>query len=609
MSGFCGFVGLEGGGPASVRAMLDTIAHRGPDAASVYEADLPEAAFGHVHLDAFSAAGARAVAAAESEGVVVLIDGAIINRDAVLARFPAAVALESADVTAAVAAYSADPENWLTHLEGPFSISLWDRRRRRLVVARDRMGEKPVYYHATGRAGIVFGSEIKAILAHPAYQRELDREAVSIMFAFGYIPGPSTLFKGINKLLPGESVTLDFESGVSRRRYWRIPRVSDGFDSEQESTAAAKEVFLEGLERYLDGSTRAGVFFSGGIDSSIVLAGLAELGVPDVHTFSIGFRANEHNKWEANDLRFAKRVAEVFGATHHELVVHAGHDIVADLPRVLSQQDDFITTPNAYSKTLLAALVREKGITSMLTGLGSGAPFGFWQPSKLQGMIDALSGSPTDEEKFYRSHGRLFRPDKQERFLATPPVSDEQIIAVLHDYVGELPEGSPPEQYLRRDPFYFAMITQAEKDVRGWEAACSLASIEVRSPFMYLPFLEYAAKLPATFDGVTPVSSKAQVTRAFEPVLPPYVLTRRAIGYPSYYWTHGELEHLQRTVFRREKVEAEGIFNYRGVQRIFESEDINRKAGGKASFTITQFALWHEVHFNANPGLFFPDER
>jgi hypothetical protein len=249
MSGICGVIGsVSTPKPGHlVAAMLKAIAHRGPDGANFYSSEESGVALGHNHLKTFAAAAGFA----ETDAVAVALDGGVTNRAAIGAAAPVRA---NPDTQAVLAAYQAHGEDFLSRLDGPLSLALWDKQKRRLILSRDKLGEKSLYYYFDPQQEtLVFASEIKAILAHPAVRTELDWDSLSLYFAFGYIPRPRTLFKDIFKLLPGESLQWGFSRPLEKRKYWHLPHIADGVDDEAYCIRQLKELFMQGLAAYVNG--------------------------------------------------------------------------------------------------------------------------------------------------------------------------------------------------------------------------------------------------------------------------------------------------------------------------------------------------------------------
>ena len=607
MSGICG---LFKAAPdidvaAATSAMLDTLTHRGPDEASICADQAAGAALGHVHLNAFADPRDATPMFAGTGDVAIALDGAVTNAAELLKQetFGSGAGAMHRDVRAALAAYLTDGSNCLSTLDGPFSLALWDRRRETLLVARDKLGEKSVYYSAGGPGTrTCFASEIKAILSRPEVNPELDPDSVALYFAFGYIPGRRTLFKGINKLLPGESLRVDRDGRVETVRYWHLPPIEDGLADEPACIRQLRDLLMRALERYVNGCRDVAVFLSGGMDSSIIVAGLRELGVPRIHTFTIGFRVDGATERIQEDLAYARMVAERFSTEHHEVVIERGHDPGKDLLRVIRQFDDLIMTPNSYSKYLLAQSVRRAGLTSVLTGSAAAGACGvhrkFLDPEQRAALERKTRECRTDEERYYKLRSRLFKLEEQKDFLSRPPrIGKEDILEVLHEYIG----GIRSSDFFRLFLFSNLMITSTEKTLRVLDRAGALASVEIRSPYLDRALVEFSARLPASFDGGRSyVSMKTHLKKAFERDLPKPVLDRAVIGYPSYYWNRGELTSYQNRLFF-DGATANGIFNHEGVRRILERERLDPKSAGKPAWALTQFGLWYEIYVKQNP--------
>ena len=612
MSGFSGILTSHSSGIESASLRMEAaIRHRGPDGVGRFVGSSDGVALSYLALDAFGENGVLATHFVETDSVVVAIDGHILNAAATLQRLGKPPSAEGrADADAAIAAYEAGGADWLARLDGPFSLVLWDKRTRRLTLARDRMGEKPLYYYANeSTKTTLFSSEVKGILAHPDLKPELDRESLGMYFGFGFIPGPGTLFSGICKLLPGESVVCERPGVCERRTFYHLPKVSADLFDEEYSIKTARDLFMKGLEAYVGGAQKVGVFFSGGIDSSIIVAGLRELGVRDVDTFTIGIQDDTKYTQRREDLEYARVAAKAFATNHSELVLEPGRRLSPDLEKVVYQFDDLLMSPNTYTKYLLTGMAKEAGVDSALTGLGSGGQMGFWKPSKLAERLQQLQDFATseefstDEERYYKRRGRLLSLEEQQGIFKDPLKMDRKAaLKILSGCIADIKCDEKPEEYQLRSQFFSAVIAQPEKHMRSWEMTCALHGIETLSPFVSTPLMEFSTRLPLSIDGESYISCKTQLLKGFKDLLPEEVITRKVIGYPSYYWYRGELDGYQQRLFTRERIEANGILSYEGVQDVLARErQVLKKASGKMTWMLNQFALWYEIYFNKNP--------
>ena len=596
MSGICGVVGLPSALNAGeiLSAMSKRLHHRGPDGVKFYTQQENRVALGHNQLRAFVPRERNGSAQfAAINGLAIAIDGGVTNRGT------------ASEAQTVQAAYNAYADEGLARLDGPFSLALWDESRQRLLLARDKLGEKTMYYFFDAETHcLVFASEIKAILAYPAMRAELDMDSLSLYFAFGYIPGPTTLFKNIFKLLPGECLHFAAGGVPEKKKYWHLPRIADGAHDEAYCIRHLRELFMQGLERYVNGSQDIAVFLSGGIDSSIIVAGLRELGVPRLHTFTVGFQGEAASEQIGEDLEYARLVADKFATKHREVVLGAGHTPGSRLLRVVQQFDDLIMTPNMYSKAVLTETVREAGLNAILTGSAAAGACGvhrkFLDPKKRAKLLEKTQECATDEQRYYKLRSRLFDLEVQAQFLRQPPrLGKQDILEVLHHYIGDVKS----DDFFRLFLFSNLMITSTEKTLKVLDRVGALNSVELRSPYLDRALVEFSTQLPSSFDGgQTYVSLKTHLKKAFAKELPTQVLERPVIGYPSYYWNHGELQEYQKRLLSREAIAANGIFNYEGVTRLLEEEKVSdAKSVGKHSWALTQFSLWYEMYIKRNP--------
>jgi len=597
MSGICGVIGLAPAFNAGeiLSAMSRRLQHRGPDGVRFYTQRENGVALGHNQLHAFVPKARAAVAQfAARNGLVIAIDGGVTNRG----EMPS-------DAQAVLAAYQTHGENCLAQLDGPFSLAVWDESKQCLLLSRDKLGEKTVYYHFDAATRqLVFASEIKALFAHPGVRAELDVDSLSLYFAFGYIPGPTTLFKNIFKLLPGESLRFARNGALQKKKYWRLPRIADGAHDEAYCLRHLRELFMQGLERYVNGAEDVAVFLSGGVDSSIIVAGLRELGVPRIHSFTVGFQGEAASEQISEDLDYARLVADKFATKHCEVIIGSDHRPGSRLLRVVQQFDDLIMTPNVYSKTLLAEAVREAGLNSVLTGSAAAGACGvhrkFLDPKKRAKLLEKTQECVTDEQRYYKLRSRLFDLEVQAQFFQQPPrLGKQDILDVLHHYIGDVKS----DDFFRLFLFSNLMITSTEKTLKVLDRIGAMNSVELRSPYLDRALVEFSTQLPSSFDGgQTYVSLKTHLKKAFENILPPPVLERPVIGYPSYYWNNGELLEYQNRLLSRAAITANGIFNYDGVMRLLaEEKTSDAKSAGKHSWALTQFSLWHEIYIRRNP--------
>src|SRR5215471_17624197 len=370
MCGICGIVNFNTTEPVDARLlerMTFAQAHRGPDDYGYFVED--NVGLGHRRLSIIDLSGGKQPIFNEDGSVVVVFNGEIYNyadlTDSLISkghRFRT-----RSDTETIVHAYEEYGDDCMRDFRGMFAFAIWDRRRKRLLLVRDRLGIKPIYYY-TGKDFFVFASEIKSLLQHPGVPREVDRQALDMYLALRYVPGPRTMFKNIFKLQPGHRLTVD-HNGVRIAKYWDL-----NYDSR-------RNIDLEEFQHLLEESVRLrliaevplGVFLSGGLDSTAMLAMMSRIKEGDrVKTFSVGYEsagAGQREIEEANEFTFAREAAARFGAEHHEFRLTA-QDFRKAIPRMVSHLDEPMADPTCIPLYFISRLARNY-ITVVLSGEGA----------------------------------------------------------------------------------------------------------------------------------------------------------------------------------------------------------------------------------------------
>jgi asparagine synthase (glutamine-hydrolysing) len=458
-------------------------------------------------------------------------------------------------------------------LDGMFAFATWDRERERLMIGRDRVGKKPLYYWSAPGV-FVFASEIKGVLAHPAVSRELDPDALSSYLTFGYVPTPDTFFKGIKSLPPGHVLTLDAGREPDIARYWRLELPSEPQDlSPAEAAAAVREQLREAIRRRLISDVPLGAFLSGGIDSSAIVALMTrDLGLR-VKTFTIGFEDNEG----FDERPFARAVAEQFGTEHHEQIVHPNAvDLVDEL---VWHHDQPFGDSSAVPTYLLNQVARQE-VTVALSGDGGDELFGGYErfaagvaaerfaalPGPLRsaargglGLLPprTMRGRAGSAQRFaaqadlglpwaYLAWVSYTPEDWRQRLLSTPSSRGHDDYARIWASTAGAPTldrllALNLETYLLDD-----LLVKADR--------MSMAhALEVRSPFLDTELIELASRL-APAHKVRGLSLKRVLKSAVADLLPPEILKRRKKGFgvPLDRWFRQDLEAYTSATLGRE---------------------------------------------------------
>jgi asparagine synthase (glutamine-hydrolysing) len=346
MCGICGILAHSGSFDASeptVVAMRDTMRHRGPDDAGAESWADPAGgvALGHRRLSIVDLSPAGHNPMPNEDGDVwITFNGEIYNHRALRHEMEAKGHRyrSQTDTETILHLYEEEGPRCVERLQGMFAIAIWDARRRELFLARDRLGIKPLYYTEPA-GGFLFGSEIKALLAHPAVSADLDEEAFYHYLTFICTPAPLTMFKGIGKLAPGERMTVRADGTRTSDIFWS-PMSDDAAASvaqmsEPEMEERLLELLRASIEKRMMADVPFGVFLSGGVDSSTNVALMSELTSSPVRTFSVAFEEYE----QYNELQYAREIAQQFGTDHHEVVLNAA-DLESFLPEMIFHQDE-----------------------------------------------------------------------------------------------------------------------------------------------------------------------------------------------------------------------------------------------------------------------------
>jgi asparagine synthase (glutamine-hydrolysing) len=369
----CGIAGVAGSGGlhpddgALVRRMLGSIAHRGPD--DEHSLAYVEAVLGARRLSILDLAGGRQPLTNEDGQIAASNNGEIYNyvelRSLLIDK--GHVFRTEGDTEVIAHAYEEFGLDFVDHLRGMFAIAIWDARVRRLILARDRLGKKPIYW-TIHRNRLVYGSELKTLLQDPTLPRVVDQQALGLYLEFQYVPAPSSIFKGVFKLPPASILTWEGGGEPSIRRYWSPSYEPKDERPEVEQVEECRDLLRESVRLRLRSDVPVGIFLSGGMDSSAVTALASELAPIRLKTFSIGFDDSAFN-----ELPYARRVATTFDTDHIEDVVAL--DAINLLPELVEHFDEPFADPSALP-TFRVAQLASRSVKVVLTGDGGDEAFG-----------------------------------------------------------------------------------------------------------------------------------------------------------------------------------------------------------------------------------------
>lgn len=603
MCGIVGYWNYLSGRPAErgiVMAMTRTLAHRGPDDSNcLVHGDL---ALGFTRLVVVDPQGGRQPMPNEDGTVQVVFNGEIYNHADLrreLERRGHRFRTRS-DTEAIVHAFEEWGEDCLDRFNGMFALAVWDSRREILFLARDRLGIKPLYVYR-GREGVVFGSELKAVVMAPWVPLEWDLEAVDDYITYEYVPGRRSIVRGVEKLPPGESLTLR-RGGASpvERTFWRLTAGARVPASLQAAESGLRERLRASVSRRLMADVPLGAFLSGGVDSSIIVGLMAQSAPGRMRTFSIGFEDASYN-----ELHHARTVAEGFGTQHREEVVTPAAVKLAE--RLAEIFDEPFGDVSAFPTYIVSELAR-RDVTVALSGDGGDELFaGYdayrahrwahrlrrltrgWPWALVERLLDGVP--PTAAKKGAVNRAKRFaeglrRPADLEhaRWWVFADLADRR--ALYTDALSRaLAERDPFGHYRARlaagaEAGFQGLGRQLFADVTGYlpddilvklDRMSMAVSLEARVPFLDHEVVEYAMDIPADwkFSGG---ASKILLKAAFRDLLPAEILRRGKEGFsiPMKNWLRGPLRPVMADVLAPERLEDRGWFRPQEVARLME---------------------------------------
>ena len=616
MCGICGLVSLEGAAvdPAVVEAMNATLVHRGPDSQGTFvEGSVALAAR---RLSIIDLEGGDQPVGNEDGRIQVVQNGEIYNYRELRERLERSGHKFSTqgDTEVLVHLYEERGPAFVEDLRGMFAIALWDRLERRLVLARDRFGIKPLYYRIEGGT-LSFASELKALLRQPGVSRELDLDAIEAYLAFNSIPAPLTVFREVRKLPPGHLLLC--EGGQPKLRRYARPRPVAATRERTESAAELadelRERLRDSVRAHLVADVPVGVLLSGGIDSSALAAIAARESSYRVSTFSIGFEERSFNELEQ-----ARKIAELYGTDHHELVVRP--DAVELLPRLAEVFDE----PFADSSALPTYLVSQLAAGSVkvaLSGEGADELFGGYYTyvadtlaprlgpvaSVLRPLVEVLPSSSAKVSFEYRAkrfaraahlpplerhHGwkEIFSPDARAALLD----GRRGEVDPLDIYRARYAETEGADELARLQDVDVGIYLADDLLVKT-DRASMAHSLEARVPFCDPVVAELALALPRKLK-VRGLAKKRLLRDAVATLLPREIVRGRKQGFsiPAAAWLRGDLEPFAREMLSPHRLRQQGVFQPETVTALLDrhtsrKEDLSRQIWG-----LLMFALWHD---------------
>jgi len=621
MCGITGFAGLRD--DALLRRMCASLSHRGPDDAGHYSDD--RASLAMQRLSIIDLASGHQPIANETGDIQVILNGEIYNYQSIRDELERTghVFRTQSDTETIVHAYEEHDLAFVERLRGMFAIAIWDARRGRVILARDRIGEKPLFYWQDGQK-LYFGSEIKAIL-HARPPRAVNPQAVAQFLAMGYTTAPNSLFADIHKLAPGEMLIWQ-DGEACRQRYWTRDRQGTsalGFD---DAAGQLVESLRDSVLHCLKSDVEVGAFLSGGLDSSLLVALMREREAR-VQSFSVGYRGSAAG---FNELDYARRVAQSLNTQHHELILEARSSVDL-LPKIIWHYDEPHGEPTSVLVYLLCEFTR-RHVKVALGGTGGDELF-FGYPR--HGAVRML--------QWYRLCPRWIRRQVVERIVGRwPETTRGRKFAKRAKRFVEGGDRTVPDAYLgwvsllnreTRDRLLSATIQNdaddptgeaflrdylldegrgevlnrvSDVDLDGYLPEYQLAymdrmsmanGLEVRSPLCDYRLVEFAASLPAEF-RLRGTQSKYILKHVATRWLDRTIVHRKKVGFdsPIGQWSKEELRPFLESFFAAEQVAKTGLLNAQAVTHLLQEHWTERRDYSLQIWSLLALETWHRMY-------------
>ncbi len=626
----CGIAGYWGVGNKDVlKKMADTLRHRGPDDEGYYEDHDVGLAHRRLSIIDTSSAGHQPMSGEDGMATIVF-NGEIYNFQELKNNLKKKHLFKSnSDTEVIVHLYEEIGAEVFSKLEGMFAIALYDKKKGKLFLARDRMGKKPLYYGVFGHT-LIFGSELKALTEHSSFKKELDLVSLNKYFQYEYVPTPHTMFKGVFKLEPGIYITYDGTTLSKKMKFWDVSFLSQG-EKEAVTLDDAKThldtLLHKSVQKRLISDVPLGVFLSGGIDSSTIAYYAQkiakEVGTEKIKTFSIGFRESSFD-----ESKYARQVAEHLGTDHHEQILSA-QDSLELIPKIAQILDEPLADASLIPTYLLSRFTREHVTVALGGDGGDELLFGYdtFPAHRLANIYEKIPATLRERiiekiipllpssrnnmsldfkakkfisgfygEKKYRNQRWLGAFDREAR--------SKLFKKEIWNKLAEKNEFNDIDRYLEKlstndyhdQLTYLYLRTYMMDDILvKVDRASMYNSLEVRAPFLDTAVVEFLVNMPLSFK-LHGFNTKYLLKKLMEDKLPHDIVYRKKKGFgiPLAEWITGDLKPLVLDLLSEERLKKQGLFNPEYVREILDNHFEKRADNRKYIWTLLVFQMWYD---------------
>ena len=603
MCGIAGKLSLDGQQPVDpdlIQKMMDVVAHRGPDGEGQYVTG--PVGLGHRRLSIIDLSPAGKQPMSNEDGTVwVTYNGEIYNFRELCQELAASGHVFKSKTDTEVLAHGYEEwgmEGLLSRIQGMFSFAIWDGRKQMLLLARDRVGIKPLYYTQTGKA-FLFASEIKSLLVDPSVLCRLSARAIDRFLTYYYLPGNETLFEGIYKLDPGHYLTVH-KGQITKRQYWDLRfEVSPRWTRFDEAVEALQELLQRSVKDHMISDVPVGVLLSGGVDSTGLLRYAVEQSDRQIRTFTVGFEGEEFS----DERPYAALAARRYGSLHQDITMSA-KDFLDLLPKYTWHMEEPVFEPPAIALYFVSRLARESSVKVLLSGEGGDEAFGGYQIYRNLLLMEGLKSAFGPAKGLLRfglqalgrvgwkrvgRYGNLIDPTLAQYYFsrtATPDTPFNRLKPILYtkEFAGALSEEKSDsatrhlfEQFDGRSSLncmlYVDTKTCLPDDLLVKADKMTMAaSVELRVPLLDIQILEFAASLPPRFK-VKGLATKRILKAALADSVPREILNRKKTGFPVPYdrWLKNELKDFVSETILNQNSQLTGYFTKDGLTKLLQT--------------------------------------
>jgi asparagine synthase (glutamine-hydrolysing) len=618
MCGICGIFNYKTAKPVEhglIQSMTQTMMHRGPDDEGYYIKD--SIGFGMRRLSIIDVKGGSQPIHNEDQTIWIVFNGEIYNYPELRKELKSKghTFYTCTDTEVIVHAYEEWGDDCLLHLNGIFGLSIWDERKKRLLLARDPFGVKPLYCYDDGKR-LLWGSEIKAVLADSSVPKLLDLHALNLFLIFRFVPSPFTMFQNIKKIPPGHSIIAENGKVQEKRYYFSFPHLDESL-KEKDYVYLLQKNLESAVQRQMISDVPIGILLSGGIDSAVILAIMSKTASQPIRTFTVGFAEGN----DVNELEEASLTAKHFGAEHHEVLLDS-----LNYKEWLQKSVWHLEEPNGTTSALpmyFVSRLARNHVKVVLTGQGADEPlcgyhryygerYGHWYrriPKEIRNnVLQPLVETLPRLERIKRAVRSLGTHNISERFVQSYSVFNHEMRDSLwresrthtnhtgEEIVNYWRNGIEELEPLIQMTYIDARLSLADDLLMYGDKMSMAASVEARVPFLDLEYMSFAESLPAAL-RIQGITRKYIHKKAIAKWLPEHIIRRKKRDFetPMDRWFRTELTGYVRDTLLSKNSACRVYFRPEAIEKLIYDHVIGRQDNRRQLFCLLNFGLWHKV--------------